>query len=121
MGTTGAAMLLIRPCSAPTRTGKHSAHVVVFFIFLVANIGGALTPLGDPPLFLGFLKGVDFFWTTRRSWPNAVRRALLLADLLRARQLLLSSRAKSASAHDPTPDRALGIEGKVNFAAAGRA
>jgi Na+/H+ antiporter NhaD/arsenite permease-like protein len=64
MGTTGAAMLLIRPLINANKHRKNNVHVVVFFIFLVANIGGSLTPLGDPPLFLGFLKGVDFFWTT---------------------------------------------------------
>lgn len=63
MGTTGAAMLLIRPLIKANKWRKNKVHLVVFFIFLVANIGGSLTPLGDPPLFLGFLKGVDFFWT----------------------------------------------------------
>ncbi len=63
MGTTGAAMLLIRPLLRANRERKHKVHTVVFFIFLVANIGGSLTPLGDPPLFLGFLHGVPFFWT----------------------------------------------------------
>ena len=65
MGTTGAAMLLIRPLLRANKERKHKVHIVIFFIFLVANIGGSLTPLGDPPLFLGFLKGVDFFWTTK--------------------------------------------------------
>ena len=65
MGTTGAAMLLIRPLLRANKDRKYKVHVVIFFIFLVANIGGSLTPLGDPPLFLGFLKGVDFFWTTK--------------------------------------------------------
>ncbi len=64
MGTTGAAMLLIRPLIRANKARDHKVHVIVFFIFLVANIGGSLTPLGDPPLFLGFLKGVEFFWTT---------------------------------------------------------
>ena len=64
MGTTGAAMLLIRPLIRANQHRKNKVHIIVFFIFLVANIGGSLTPLGDPPLFLGFLKGVDFFWTT---------------------------------------------------------
>ncbi|MFL2983405.1 MAG: sodium:proton antiporter [Candidatus Neomarinimicrobiota bacterium] len=64
MGTTGAAMLLIRPLIRANQNRKKKVHIIVFFIFLVANIGGSLTPLGDPPLFLGFLKGVDFFWTT---------------------------------------------------------
>ena len=63
MGTTGAAMLMIRPILRANRQRHHSVHTVIFFIFLVANIGGGLTPLGDPPLFIGFLKGVDFFWT----------------------------------------------------------
>ena len=63
MGTTGAAMLLIRPILRANQWRTHRVHIVVFFIFLVANIGGSLTPLGDPPLFLGFLKGIDFFWT----------------------------------------------------------
>ena len=65
VGTTGAAMILIRPLLRANAARLHNAHVVVFFIFLVANIGGALSPLGDPPLFVGFLRGVDFFWTTR--------------------------------------------------------
>lgn len=64
MGTTGAAMLLIRPMLRANAWRAKKVHMVVFFIFLVANIGGSLTPLGDPPLFLGFLQGVDFFWTT---------------------------------------------------------
>ena len=68
-GTTGAAMLLIRPLLRANAWRRFKVHVVVFFIFLVANIGGSLTPLGDPPLFLGFLKGVDFFWPTRAHAP----------------------------------------------------
>ena len=65
MGTTGAAMLMIRPFLRANRHRKQRTFMVVFFIFLVANIGGALTPLGDPPLFLGFLHGVTFFWTLK--------------------------------------------------------
>ncbi|MBW7996274.1 MAG: sodium:proton antiporter [Candidatus Glassbacteria bacterium] len=65
VGTTGAAMLLIRPLIRSNRDRKSKVHIVVFFIFLVANIGGSLTPLGDPPLFLGFLHGVSFFWTMK--------------------------------------------------------
>ncbi len=71
MGTTGAAMLLIRPLLRANAQRRRTVHLVVFFIFLVANAGGALSPLGDPPLFLGFLNGVDFFWTTRHLlWPT---------------------------------------------------
>jgi Na+/H+ antiporter NhaD/arsenite permease-like protein len=65
MGTTGASMLMIRPVIRANASRKRKSHVVIFFIFLVANIGGALTPLGDPPLFLGFLHGVPFFWTLK--------------------------------------------------------
>ena len=65
VGTTGASMLLIRPLLQTNRERKRVAHTVVFFIFLVSNIGGCLTPLGDPPLFLGYLIGVPFTWTLR--------------------------------------------------------
>ncbi len=63
MGTTGASMLLIRPLIRANAKRKNKIHLIIFFIFLVSNIGGSLTPIGDPPLFLGFLKGVDFSWT----------------------------------------------------------
>jgi Na+/H+ antiporter NhaD/arsenite permease-like protein len=63
IGTTGAAMVLIRPYIKMNRFRKSKVHLIVFFIFLVANVGGSLTPLGDPPLFMGFLNGVKFFWT----------------------------------------------------------
>jgi len=63
IGTTGASMLLIRPILRANSPRKRKVHVLVFFIFLVSNIGGLLTPLGDPPLFLGFLAGVPFLWT----------------------------------------------------------
>jgi Na+/H+ antiporter NhaD/arsenite permease-like protein len=72
VGTTGAAMVMIRPIIRANDDRTHNAHVVVFFIFLVANIGGSLTPLGDPPLFLGFLRGIDFFWTTRHLGPETL-------------------------------------------------
>jgi Na+/H+ antiporter NhaD/arsenite permease-like protein len=69
IGTTGASMLLIRPLLRANARRPQIAHIVVFFIFLVSNVGGTLTPLGDPPLFLGFLEGVPFFWTLR-LWPQ---------------------------------------------------
>ena len=69
VGTTGAAMLLIRLVLRANSWRKNRTHIVVFFIFLVANIGGCLTPLGDPPLFLGYLRGVPFFWTMGSIWP----------------------------------------------------
>src|SRR5208283_3916761 len=68
VGTTGAAMILIRPLLRANAARLNNVHVVVFFIFLVGNIGGALSPLGDPPLFMGFLNGVDFFWPLKHLW-----------------------------------------------------
>ena len=65
VGTTGASMLLIRPLLQTNSERKHTIHIPIFFIFLVSNIGGCLTPLGDPPLFMGLIKGVPFFWTLR--------------------------------------------------------
>jgi len=117
MGTTGAAMLLIRPLLRANDNRRHKAHVVVFFIFLVANIGGALTPLGDPPLFLGFLKGVDFFWTARAMlWPTLTASALLLALFFAVDSWFWRRKEEEQPAgRDPTPDRPLAIDGKVNF------
>lgn len=65
MGTTGASMLLLRPFLSLNKQRRHKTYLVVFFIFLVSNIGGSFSPIGDPPLFLGYLNGVDFFWVTR--------------------------------------------------------
>jgi Na+/H+ antiporter NhaD/arsenite permease-like protein len=80
VGTTGAAMILIRPLIHANAGRARNAHVVIFFIVLVANVGGALTPLGDPPLFVGFLHGVDFFWTTQHLWfQTVIVAALVLA------------------------------------------
>jgi Na+/H+ antiporter NhaD/arsenite permease-like protein len=78
VGTTGASMILIRPLIRANAARRHNAHVVIFFIFLVANIGGALTPLGDPPLFVGFLRGVGFFWTAQHLWLQTAIVALLV-------------------------------------------
>ena len=121
MGTTGAAMLLIRPLLRANDNRKHRAHVVVFFIFLVANIGGALTPLGDPPLFLGFLRGVDFFWTTKAMfWPMLIAAAILLV-LFYLIDAYFYKRADEQlpKRTDPTPDEPLHIDGKLNFALLG--
>ena len=80
VGTTGAAMILIRPLLRANAARLHNAHVIVFFIFLAANIGGSLTPLGNPPLFVGFLQGVDFFWAARHLLvPTALAAGLVLA------------------------------------------
>jgi Na+/H+ antiporter NhaD/arsenite permease-like protein len=69
IGTTGASMLLIGPVLRTNSERRHVWHIPVFFIFLVSNVGGALTPIGDPPLFLGYLRGVPFFWTLTHLWP----------------------------------------------------
>ncbi len=69
IGTTGASMLLVRPLLRANAGRRRTAHVFVFFIFVVSNIGGILTPIGDPPLFLGYLRGVPFFWTVKALWP----------------------------------------------------
>jgi Na+/H+ antiporter NhaD/arsenite permease-like protein len=81
IGTTAASMILIRPLLRANVARARNAHVVVFFIFLVSNIGGVLTPLGDPPLFLGYLHGVDFFWTARSLWPQTLFAAGVLLAL----------------------------------------
>ena len=79
VGTTGAAMILIRPLLRANAARLVNAHVVVFFIFLVADIGGALSPVGNPPLFVGFLNGVDFFWTARNlAIPTAITAGIVL-------------------------------------------
>jgi Na+/H+ antiporter NhaD/arsenite permease-like protein len=78
IGTTGAAMVLIRPLLRANDWRRYKVHTIVFFIFLVANIGGSLTPLGDPPLFLGFLHGVPFFWVTTNLLPHMLIVSVLL-------------------------------------------
>ena len=115
MGTTGASMLLIRPLIRANDNRKHTVHVFVFFIFIVSNIGGSLTPLGDPPLFLGFLKGVDFFWTAQHLWPETL---FMLVSLLVIFYLLDSFwyRREGVLPADPTPDNTVrfGQDGAVN-------
>ena len=118
MGTTGAAMLLIRPLIRANKGRQNKVHIVVFFIFLVANIGGSLTPLGDPPLFLGFLKGVDFFWTTTHMITPMLLVAGILIPVFYVIDLLLYKR-EIASGHDPFADIERGVplelEGKQNL------
>jgi Na+/H+ antiporter NhaD/arsenite permease-like protein len=116
MGTTGASMLLIRPLIRANDNRRHVVHVVVFFIFLVSNIGGSLTPLGDPPLFLGFLKGVDFFWTMRHILPETALSVVILLALFYALDSWFYRREGEILPVDPTPeDRAFGFDGAVNF------
>jgi Na+/H+ antiporter NhaD/arsenite permease-like protein len=112
VGTTGAAMILIRPLIRANISRPHNTHVVIFFIILVANVGGALSPLGDPPLFVGFLQGVDFFWTTRHLWIQTATVAVLLLIIFAA---LDSWRARAEPvAARAAPNEPIRIRGLVN-------
>ena len=114
MGTTGASMLLIRPLINANKHRKNKVHIIVFFIFLVANIGGSLTPLGDPPLFLGFLHGINFFWTTKALFvPMLVSSVILLIAYF-----LLDTYYYKRENHSVNEDQykePLSIDGKGNF------
>lgn len=115
IGTTGASIVLIRPLLRANDDRGHNVHAVVFFIFLVSNIGGSLTPLGDPPLFLGFLKGVDFFWTLKAM----LLPTLILSGILLTVFFLFDSyiyRKEGHSRPDPTPDAPLRVRGLLNIA-----
>ena len=115
-GTTGASVLLIRPVLRANAGRRYNVHVVVFFIFLVSNIGGSLTPLGDPPLYIGFLKGVDFFWPMEFMF----LKTLFLAAVLLTVFFLLDSFLYAREGHKkeepadatPTPVR---LKGYVNI------
>lgn len=117
MGTTGAAMLLIRPMLAANEHRKYRVHQIVFFIFLVANIGGSLTPLGDPPLFLGYLKGVSFFWTFQHLFlKTALMSVALLTIFYLLDTILYKKEGSPKPPHDPArAEEKLGLEGKVNL------
>jgi len=114
MGTTGASMLLIRPVLRANDDRRHKIHVFVFFIFLVSNVGGALTPLGDPPLFLGFLKGVSFFWTTEYLFSEMLLCAIVLLTLFYGVDSYWY-RKEGRKKPDPTPESPIRIEGGVNI------
>ncbi|MFM2037016.1 MAG: hypothetical protein RL459_2281 [Pseudomonadota bacterium] len=116
MGTTGASMLLIRPLIRANDNRVHKAHVIVFFIFIVSNAGGSLTPLGDPPLFLGFLKGVDFFWTLEHILPETIFLVGTLLLIFYALDAWFYHRKEEIKPVDPTPDtRSIGFDGLPNF------
>ena len=116
MGTTGAAMVLVRPLIRANDNRQHNVHTLVFFIFLVANAGGSLTPLGDPPLFLGFLQGVSFFWTTTAMLGPTLTLCGCLLAIFYLFDLYLYRRAgeEKPPYQDPTPDTRLRIEGGIN-------
>jgi Na+/H+ antiporter NhaD/arsenite permease-like protein len=116
VGTTGAAMILIRPLLRANANRQHSAHVVVFFIILVANIGGALSALGDPPLFAGLRRGVDFFWPAQHLWLPTVALAasvlalFLVVDLWFHRQ----DQRVTVVGEPPAPQSRLRLQGLAN-------
>ena len=116
VGTTGASMIMIRPVIRANDNRPFNAHVVVFFIFLVSNIGGSLTPLGDPPLFVGFLRGVDFFWTTTHLW----RETLLVGGIVLAAFVAVDwhfhrREQGQPKVKDPTPRSKVRIRGLTNI------
>ena len=118
MGTTGAAMVMIRPVLRANAFRRHRTHTFVFFIFLVANIGGSLTPLGDPPLYLGFLRGVAFFWTTT----HLLSEFLVTVGVLLALYLAIDARAWARERHlapEPGPRERLAVQGGANLALIG--
>jgi Na+/H+ antiporter NhaD/arsenite permease-like protein len=116
MGTTGACMLLVRPLIQANAWRARSTHVFVFFIFLVGNVGGALTPLGDPPLFIGFLQGVDFFWVTTRLLAPMLAVALPLLVVFYVLDALLYRREGRPPVELLMAEEPFGIEGKRNLA-----
>lgn len=117
MGTTGASMLLIRPLIRANAHRSRVVHVVVFFIFIVSNAGGSLTPLGDPPLFLGFLKGVDFSWTLLHIWPQALFLVSALLAIFFVLDSWLCKNDTNQLSAQPSNDarESLGFDGKINF------
>ena len=117
VGTTGASMIMIRPLIRANDDRAQNVHIVVFFIFLVSNIGGSLTPLGDPPLFIGFLRGVDFFWTTKALLPETLFLSVALLALFYVWDgVLLKREAGRTAMRDKTPERAVSLHGLPNIA-----
>ena len=115
IGTTGASMVLIRPLLQINSERRHVKHTVVFFIFLVSNIGGSLLPVGDPPLFLGYLKGVPFFWTLR-LWPVWLTTVGLLLGIYWLLDTRFHAREdRAALERDASTVEPFRVRGKVNF------
>ncbi len=115
IGTTGAAMLLIRPLLKTNSERSLKAHTVIFFIFTVANSGGLLTPLGDPPLFLGFLRGVPFSWTFNLFPEWLFVNAMLVATYLALDKVMYQREDPGDVAWDREHTEPLALLGKVNF------
>tara|TARA_Y100000588_G_scaffold65823_1_gene65826 strand:- start:251 stop:1258 length:1008 start_codon:yes stop_codon:yes gene_type:complete len=115
MGTTGASMLLIRPLIKANYWRKNKVHIIVFFIFLVSNIGGSLTPIGDPPLFLGFLKGVDFTWTLYNMFLPMLIVSSILLIVFYFIDLYFYKRETNHPDKNETNQISIKIEGKFNF------
>ncbi len=115
IGTTGAAMLMIRPLLRTNAERAHRVHTVVFFIFVVANCGGLLTPLGDPPLFLGLLRGVPFTWTFSLFWEWLFVNGLLLITYLALDVRMHAREDRAAIALDHTSIEPLKVHGRINF------
>jgi Na+/H+ antiporter NhaD/arsenite permease-like protein len=112
VGTTGASLILVRPLIRANERRRHNVHVIVFFILLAGNIGGALTPLGDPPLFVGFLHGVDFWWPARNLWLQTVIVAALVVAIFILVDLWLFRYETAATQPLSEPLR---LRGLVNF------
>lgn len=115
IGTTGASMLLIRPLLQTNAERKHVVHTVIFFIFLVSNIGGSLLPIGDPPLFLGYLRGVPFLWTLNLVWEWLVATAILLGLYFIVDTIAHRREEKRDLAMDDAVKVPLRLTGKINF------
>jgi len=115
-GTTGASVLLIRPVLRANAERRHNVHVVVFFIFLVSNIGGSLTPLGDPPLYIGFLKGVDFFWPLQFLWSKTlILAAILLTVFFILDSVMFAREGKRNDEPDDGNQAPLKLRGYINI------
>lgn len=116
IGTTGASMLLIRPMLRTNSQREYVKHIPLFFIFLVSNIGGALTPIGDPPLFLGYLRGVPFFWTAENLWHIWLMPiVILLIMFFAADTYFYGKEDKKHRAEDKAEKEKLGFSGSWNF------
>jgi Na+/H+ antiporter NhaD/arsenite permease-like protein len=121
IGTTGASVLLIRPLLRANERRGYTTHIVVFFIFIVSNGAGLLTPLGDPPLFLGFLRGVPFTWTLRLAAPWALVNGVLLTlftifdRVIVARERRKPRRRSSTAPRGTSPVEPLHLDGAVNL------